>query len=176
MYYLILTVCFFFVFFFLSQQKEAFKKRWFVLDSENRKLLYFKHQLVRASVRRCLARPVGSLSVSQLQRVRMQDAEELGVIFIGTEGKGYSVRECEPTNARGNKWKCGITVGTPGRRFIFMCEEESEQSEWLQALTQVLQRPMTPQDHASKQRTTTDARRADKFFILVTKSTKNDPE
>lgn len=31
------------------QQKEPFKKRWFILDSQNRKLFYFKGQLVRAN-------------------------------------------------------------------------------------------------------------------------------
>uniref|UniRef100_H2U1W3 ArfGAP with dual PH domains 2 n=1 Tax=Takifugu rubripes TaxID=31033 RepID=H2U1W3_TAKRU len=100
--------------------KEAFKRRWFVLDSGNRKLLYFKHHL---------------------------DAAELGVIFIGTEEKGYSVKECEPKNARRNKWKYGITVETPWRQFVFMCEQEKEQKEWIQAIAQVLQRPMTPQDY-----------------------------
>ncbi|KAE8283098.1 Arf-GAP with dual PH domain-containing protein 2 Centaurin-alpha-2 [Larimichthys crocea] len=77
-------------------QKESFKKRWFILDSQNRKLLYFKGQL---------------------------DAEELGVIFIGTENKGYSVKECVPKHARGNKWKCGVMVETPERQFVFMCEQ-----------------------------------------------------
>uniref|UniRef100_A0A8C2WKX9 ArfGAP with dual PH domains 2 n=1 Tax=Cyclopterus lumpus TaxID=8103 RepID=A0A8C2WKX9_CYCLU len=102
-------------------QKEQFKKRWFVLDSQNRKLLYFKDQL---------------------------DAEELGVIFIGTENKGYSAKECVPQHGRG-KWKCGVTVDTPQRRFIFMCEQEGEQKEWLDALSQVLSRPMAPQDYAT---------------------------
>uniref|UniRef100_A0A3Q3WCU3 Uncharacterized protein n=1 Tax=Mola mola TaxID=94237 RepID=A0A3Q3WCU3_MOLML len=97
-------------------QKEPFKKRWFILDSQNRKLFYFKDQL---------------------------DAEELGVIFIGTESKGYSVKECVPKHARGNKWKCCIMVETPERQFVFMCEQEREQREWLQALRQVLERPMT---------------------------------
>lgn len=81
----------------------------------------------------------------------MQDAEELGVIFIGTEGKGYSVKECVPKHARGNKWKCGVMLETPERKFIFMCEQEREQQEWLQAIKQVLHRPMTPQDYTSKQ-------------------------
>nr|XP_019958387.1 PREDICTED: arf-GAP with dual PH domain-containing protein 2-like [Paralichthys olivaceus] len=102
-------------------QKESFKKRWFILDSENRKLFYFRGQL---------------------------DAEELGVIFIGTESKGYSVRECVPKHARGNKWKWGVMVETPERQFVFMCEQEMEQSEWLDALRQVLSRPMAPQDYA----------------------------
>ncbi|XP_053195065.1 arf-GAP with dual PH domain-containing protein 2 [Scomber japonicus] len=102
-------------------QKEAFKKRWFILDSQNRKLLYFKGKL---------------------------DAEELGVIFIGTESNGYSVKECVPKHARGNKWNCGIAVETPERQFVFMCEQEREQREWLNALRQVLSRPMAPQDYS----------------------------
>uniref|UniRef100_A0A3Q2CAG2 ArfGAP with dual PH domains 2 n=1 Tax=Cyprinodon variegatus TaxID=28743 RepID=A0A3Q2CAG2_CYPVA len=97
--------------------KESFKKRWFILDSQNRKLLYFKDQL---------------------------DAEELGVIFIGTESNGYSVKECVPQNTRGNKWKCGVTVQTPERQFVFMCEQEREQKEWLSALRKVMSRPMSP--------------------------------
>lgn len=80
----------------------------------------------------------------------MQDAEELGVIFIGTESKGYSVKEYVPKHARGNKWKYGVMVVTPERQFVFMCEQEKEQREWLQVLRQVLQRPMAPQDYASK--------------------------
>ncbi|XP_026218054.1 arf-GAP with dual PH domain-containing protein 2 [Anabas testudineus] len=101
-------------------QKEAFKKRWFILDSQNRKLLYFKGQL---------------------------DAEELGAIFIGTETKGYSVKECVPKYARGNKWNCGVMVETPDRQFILMCEKEREQKEWMDALKQVMSRPMAPQDY-----------------------------
>ncbi|KAM6966316.1 arf-GAP with dual PH domain-containing protein 2 [Tautogolabrus adspersus] len=102
------------------QQTEPFKKRWFILDSQKRKLFYYKGQL---------------------------DAEELGVIFIGTESKGYSVKECVPKHARGNKWNQGVLVETPERQFVFMCEQEREQSEWLNALRQVLHRPMSPQDY-----------------------------
>ncbi|XP_034046987.1 arf-GAP with dual PH domain-containing protein 2 [Thalassophryne amazonica] len=101
-------------------QKEPFKKRWFILDSQSRELFYFKSPL---------------------------DAEELGAIFIGTESKGYSVKECVPKNARGNKWMCGIVLQTPERQFVFMCQHKTEQREWLDALSQVLARPMTPQDY-----------------------------
>ncbi|XP_069005348.1 arf-GAP with dual PH domain-containing protein 2 isoform X1 [Embiotoca jacksoni] len=101
-------------------QKEPFKKRWCILDSQNRKLFYFKGQL---------------------------DAKELGAIFIGTERNGYSVKECDPQHARGNKWKYGVTVETPEREFVFMCEQEREQMEWLAALRNVLSRPMAPQDY-----------------------------
>uniref|UniRef100_A0AAQ5YM77 ArfGAP with dual PH domains 2 n=1 Tax=Amphiprion ocellaris TaxID=80972 RepID=A0AAQ5YM77_AMPOC len=104
-------------------QKEPFRKRWFILDSQNRKLFYFKEQL---------------------------DAEELGVIFIGTESNGYSVKECVPKHARGNKWTCGVSVETPERQFVFMCEQEREQREWLEALRKVMSRPMAPQDYTSE--------------------------
>uniref|UniRef100_A0A8C2ICY4 ArfGAP with dual PH domains 2 n=1 Tax=Cyprinus carpio TaxID=7962 RepID=A0A8C2ICY4_CYPCA len=88
-------------------QREPFKKRWFILDSLDRKLLYFKTQL---------------------------DAIELGVVFIGSENHGYSVRECVPKGTRGNKWKCGVIVETPDRQFVFMCEQERDQREWVEAL------------------------------------------
>uniref|UniRef100_A0A4W4EJM9 ArfGAP with dual PH domains 2 n=1 Tax=Electrophorus electricus TaxID=8005 RepID=A0A4W4EJM9_ELEEL len=104
-------------------QREPFKKRWFILDALDRKLLYFKTQM---------------------------DAVELGVIFIGTEHHGYSVNECMPKGARGNKWKCGLAVGTPNRQFIFMCEQERERKEWVDALRHVISKPMLPQDYASK--------------------------
>lgn len=80
----------------------------------------------------------------------MQDAEELGVIFIGTESKGYSVKEFVPLNTRGNKWKYGVMVTTPERQFVFMCEQEQERKEWLWVLRGVLRRPMAPQDYTSK--------------------------
>lgn len=81
-----------------------------------------------------------------------QDAEELGVIFIGTESNGYSVKECVPKHTRGNKWKCGIMVQTPERQFVFMCEQEREQKQWLNVLRKVLSRPMSPQDYSGKRR------------------------
>ncbi|XP_061080029.1 arf-GAP with dual PH domain-containing protein 1 isoform X2 [Conger conger] len=103
--------------------REPFKKRWFVLDAQDRKLLYFKTQL---------------------------DAVELGVAFLGTAARGYSVRESEPKGARGNKWKFGVTVETPWRQFVFMCELESEQREWVAAFSRVISQPMTPQDYATE--------------------------
>ncbi|CAN9505917.1 unnamed protein product [Ophioblennius macclurei] len=105
--------------------KELFKKRWFILDSHCRSLLYYKGQL---------------------------DAEELGVVFIGTESMGYSVKEYAPKSLQGNRWKYGVMVQTPGRQFIFMCEEESEKKEWLDALRKVLSRPMAPQDYMGEAR------------------------
>uniref|UniRef100_A0A3B4EY39 ArfGAP with dual PH domains 2 n=1 Tax=Pundamilia nyererei TaxID=303518 RepID=A0A3B4EY39_9CICH len=104
-------------------QREPFKKRWFTLCSMNRKLLYFKSPL---------------------------DATELGAVFIGTESHGYSVSETSSRNARGSRWHCGISLETPERQFVFMCEQEQEQSEWIMAFRKVISQPMTPEDYSSR--------------------------
>ncbi|XP_039880566.1 arf-GAP with dual PH domain-containing protein 2-like isoform X2 [Simochromis diagramma] len=104
-------------------QREPFKKRWFTLCSMNRKLLYFKSPL---------------------------DATELGAVFIGTESHGYSVSETSSRNARGSRWRCGISLETPERQFVFMCEQEQEQSEWIMAFRKVISQPMTPEDYSNE--------------------------
>lgn len=101
-------------------QRESFKKRWFCLDSQDRKLLYYKGHL---------------------------DAEELGVVFMGAASQGYAARDFAPKSTRGGKWKCGILLETPQREFVFMCEQEREQKQWLEAFAQVFSRPMVPQDY-----------------------------
>ncbi|KAL2101254.1 hypothetical protein ACEWY4_003015 [Coilia grayii] len=103
--------------------REPFKRRWFILDALDRKLLYFKTQL---------------------------DAEELGVVFLGTEKQGFSVSESSAVGARSNKWKYGLAVDTPDRKFLFMCEQEREQREWLEALRKVISTPMQPHHYTSK--------------------------
>ncbi|XP_010742771.1 arf-GAP with dual PH domain-containing protein 2 [Larimichthys crocea] len=103
-------------------QREPFKKRWFTLCSMNRKLLYFKTPL---------------------------DATELGAAFIGTESHGYSVSESS-RSSRGGRWHCGITLQTPDRQFVFMCEQAQDQMEWLEALRKVISQPMTPEDYSNE--------------------------
>uniref|UniRef100_A0A8C4DX28 ArfGAP with dual PH domains 2 n=1 Tax=Dicentrarchus labrax TaxID=13489 RepID=A0A8C4DX28_DICLA len=100
-------------------QREPFKKRWFILCSKNRKLLYFKTPL---------------------------DATELGAVFIGTESHSYRV-ESSGRGTRVGRWHYGITLQTPGRQFVFMCEQEQEQREWLEAFRKVISQPMTPEDY-----------------------------
>lgn len=79
-----------------------------------------------------------------------QDASELGAVFIGTESHGYSVSsESSGRSARGGRWHCGITLQTPSRQFVFMCEQDQEQREWIEALRKVISQPMTPEDYAS---------------------------
>ncbi|XP_063075904.1 arf-GAP with dual PH domain-containing protein 2-like [Engraulis encrasicolus] len=103
------------------KQREPFKRRWFMLLPVDRRLLYFKSPM---------------------------DALELGAVFIGTEAHGYAARECVPKSTLRNKWKCGIAVDTPDRQFVFMCEREQDQREWIAAFKQVISQPMTPQHYA----------------------------
>ncbi|XP_068177454.1 arf-GAP with dual PH domain-containing protein 2-like [Antennarius striatus] len=102
-------------------QREPFKKRWFTLCSVTRKLLYFKTPL---------------------------DATELGAVFIGTENHSYFVSETRST--RGGRWRCGITLETPGRQFLFTCEHEQEQREWLEAFRKIISQPMTSEDYCNE--------------------------
>ncbi|XP_069553227.1 arf-GAP with dual PH domain-containing protein 2-like isoform X1 [Brachyistius frenatus] len=104
-------------------QREPFKKRWFMLCSMNRKLLYFKSPL---------------------------DATDLGAVFIGTENHGYSVSESSRRSTRGGRWCWGITLEIPGRCFVFMCETQQEQREWMEAFRKVISQPMTPEDYSNE--------------------------
>ncbi|XP_069023896.1 arf-GAP with dual PH domain-containing protein 2-like isoform X2 [Embiotoca jacksoni] len=104
-------------------QRESFKKRWFMLCSMNRKLLYFKSPL---------------------------DATDLGAVFIGTENHGYSVSESSRRSTRGGRWCWGITLEIPGRCFVFMCETQQEQREWIEAFRKVISQPMTPEDYSNE--------------------------
>ncbi|XP_073902493.1 arf-GAP with dual PH domain-containing protein 2 isoform X3 [Castor canadensis] len=100
-----------------SEQREPFKKRWFALDPQERRLLYYKNPL---------------------------DAFEQGQVFLGSKEQGYEVYEDLPKGIRGNRWKAGLTIVTPERRFIFTCASEKEQREWLESLRDVLSCPLSP--------------------------------
>ncbi|XP_017287602.1 arf-GAP with dual PH domain-containing protein 2 isoform X2 [Kryptolebias marmoratus] len=104
-------------------QREPFKKRWFTLSSMNRKLLYFKSPL---------------------------DATDLGSVFIGSENHGYSVSESCGRSTRSGRWHWGISMETPDRQFVFMCEQEEERREWMEAFRAVISQPMTPEDYANE--------------------------
>ncbi|XP_045443335.1 arf-GAP with dual PH domain-containing protein 2 isoform X6 [Pipistrellus kuhlii] len=98
------------------KQREAFKKRWFALDAQERRLLYYKNPL---------------------------DAFDLGQVFLGSREQGYEVSEGLPRDVQGNRWKAGLTIVTPERRFLFACPSEKEQGEWLESFRDVLSRPLT---------------------------------
>ncbi|EHB13290.1 Arf-GAP with dual PH domain-containing protein 2 [Heterocephalus glaber] len=98
-------------------QREPFKKRWFALDPQERRLLYYKNPL---------------------------DAFEQGQVFLGSKEQGYEVLEELPKGVRGSRWKAGLTIVTPHRRFVLTCPSEKEQREWLESFRDVLSRPLTP--------------------------------
>ncbi|XP_027327218.1 arf-GAP with dual PH domain-containing protein 2 isoform X1 [Anas platyrhynchos] len=98
------------------KQKETFKVRWFSLDCQERNLLYFKNPL---------------------------DAFALGQIFIGRKDEGYEVRAGLPQGVCVKKRKPGITMVTPMREFLFICENDKEQREWIDALNGVIAQPLT---------------------------------
>ncbi|XP_041033768.1 arf-GAP with dual PH domain-containing protein 1 isoform X1 [Carcharodon carcharias] len=101
------------------KQTEGFKKRWFTLD--HRRLMYYKDPL---------------------------DAFAKGEVFIGSSDNGYLVREGLPPGAQGNpNWQYGITIVTPDREFLFTCETESEQRDWITVFNGVMSQQMSPQEY-----------------------------
>ncbi|KAL8175547.1 UNVERIFIED_CONTAM: Arf-GAP with dual PH domain-containing protein 1 [Gekko kuhli] len=101
------------------KQTEGFKKRWFTMD--DRRLMYFKDPL---------------------------DAFARGEVFIGSKENSYTVLEGLPPSIQGNHWQHGITIVTPDRKFLFACETERDQLEWIAAFQKVIGRPMLPQEYA----------------------------
>lgn len=71
-------------------------------------------------------------------------------MFLGSNEQGYEVYEDLPKGVRGNRWKAGLTIVTPERRFVFTCPSEKEQREWLESFRDVLSRPLTPLNFLSK--------------------------
>ncbi|XP_039892616.1 arf-GAP with dual PH domain-containing protein 1 isoform X2 [Simochromis diagramma] len=98
---------------------EGFKKRWFTMD--DRRLMYFKDPL---------------------------DAYARGEVFIGSKENSYTVLAGLPPSTQGYHWNHGITIVTPDRKFLFACETEAEQQDWIAAFQRVINRPMRPQEYA----------------------------
>uniref|UniRef100_A0A3P9MS81 ArfGAP with dual PH domains 1 n=1 Tax=Poecilia reticulata TaxID=8081 RepID=A0A3P9MS81_POERE len=100
-------------------QTEGFKKRWFTLDQ--RRLMYFKDPL---------------------------DAFAKGEVFLGNNDNHYSASAGLPSGTSCNgAWQYGITIETPERSFLFTCETESDQQEWLKHFKNVMNTQMSPQDY-----------------------------
>lgn len=82
--------------------------------------------------------------------LRLQDAYARGEVFIGSKDNGYTVLPGLPPNIQGYHWQFGITIVTPDRKFLFACETEENQKDWMAAFQTVLNRPMLPQEYAGK--------------------------
>ncbi|XP_038568678.1 arf-GAP with dual PH domain-containing protein 1 [Micropterus salmoides] len=98
---------------------EGFKKRWFTLD--HRRLMYFKDPL---------------------------DAFAKGEVFLGNKDHGYSASPGLPAGTHCNgAWQNGITIVTPDRGFLFTCETESDQQDWLKHFNDIMSAQMSPQEY-----------------------------
>lgn len=84
--------------------------------------------------------------------VPLQDAYARGEVFLGCKENSYTVLPGLPQNVQGHHWPFGITIGTPDRKFLFACETEEDQKDWMAALQSVIDRPMLPQEYAGESR------------------------
>ncbi|XP_071002092.1 arf-GAP with dual PH domain-containing protein 1-like, partial [Oncorhynchus clarkii lewisi] len=99
---------------------EGFKKRWFTLD--HRRLMYYKDPL---------------------------DAFAKGEAFLGHQDHGYRASPGLPAGTHCNgAWQHGITIVTPERSFLFTCETEVEQQDWLKHFNDVISIQMSPQEYS----------------------------
>uniref|UniRef100_A0A8C4NHJ9 Uncharacterized protein n=1 Tax=Eptatretus burgeri TaxID=7764 RepID=A0A8C4NHJ9_EPTBU len=103
------------------KQKESFRKRWFTLDSGDRRLMYFKDPL---------------------------DAFAKGEIFLGNVDHGYSIQEGFPAGTASQHFAYGITIITPERKYVLACETDNEQAAWITEFRKVIVRPMSPQEYS----------------------------
>ncbi|XP_072299399.1 arf-GAP with dual PH domain-containing protein 1-like [Eucyclogobius newberryi] len=98
---------------------EGFKKRWFTMD--DRRLMYFKDPL---------------------------DAYARGEVFIGSKDNNYTLIPDLPLGVQGNHWQFGITIVTPERMFLLVCETKKDKKDWMDAIQMVMDRPMQPHEYA----------------------------
>lgn len=78
----------------------------------------------------------------------VQDAYARGEVFIGSKESGYTALPSLPPNIQCSHWQFGITIVTPDRKFLFACETEPKQNDWMAAFQTVINRPMLPQEYA----------------------------
>lgn len=118
---------------------------------DDRRLMYFKDPLVRRELRthNHSYRSNRSLSLSTGRLLSVsQDAYARGEVFIGSKENSYTVLAGLPPSTQGYHWNNGITIVTPDRKFLFACETEAEQRDWIAAFQRVINRPMRPQEYA----------------------------
>ncbi|XP_019349919.1 arf-GAP with dual PH domain-containing protein 2 isoform X2 [Alligator mississippiensis] len=78
-----------------------------------------------------------------MEKTGPTDAFETGRVIIGSKEHGYEVRASLPRGVKGRRWKAGLTIVTPKREFVFACENDREQKEWMEALNEIISQPMT---------------------------------
>ena len=72
-------------------------------------------------------------------------------MFLGHRDHGYSASPGLPAGIHCNgAWQHGITIVTPERSFLFTCETENDQADWLKRFNDVISTVMSPQEYSSK--------------------------
>lgn len=80
-----------------------------------------------------------------------KDAFAKGEVFLGNKDHGYNVSAGLPPGTHCNgAWQHAITIETPDRCFLFTCETESDQQDWLKHFSDVMSAQMSPQEYTSK--------------------------
>ncbi|XP_066040178.1 arf-GAP with dual PH domain-containing protein 1-like isoform X2 [Chamaea fasciata] len=89
------------------------------------------------------------LKEGYMEKTGPKDAFAKGEVFVGSGENGYSVQKGLPSGTQGNfSWHYGITIVTPDRDYLFTCETETDQLDWMRAFTSVINQAMTPQEYA----------------------------
>lgn len=72
-----------------------------------------------------------------------QSAFAKGEIFIGSSEDGYSVESKAPDSWKKVPTNFPLTLNTPDRSFVFCAASEEERTEWIDAISTIIQRPVT---------------------------------
>ncbi|KAL5112370.1 Protein arginine N-methyltransferase 6 [Taenia crassiceps] len=72
-----------------------------------------------------------------------QSAFAKGEIFIGASGDGYSVEGKAPESWKKVPTDYPITLNTPDRSFVFCAASDEERDYWLNAISSIIERPVT---------------------------------
>lgn len=117
---------------------------------DDRRLMYFKDPLVRTKLHpETIPFALSNLLICKTNALSViQDAYARGEVFIGSKENSYTVFSGLPPSTQGYHWNHGITIVTPDRKFLFACETEAEQRDWIAAFQRVINRPMRPQEYA----------------------------
>ncbi|XP_010903321.1 arf-GAP with dual PH domain-containing protein 1 isoform X2 [Esox lucius] len=89
------------------------------------------------------------LKEGYMEKTGPRDAFAKGEAFLGHRDQGYSAQPGLPAGTHCNgAWQHGITIVTPERSFLFTCETETEQKDWLKHFNDVINIQMSPQEYS----------------------------
>ncbi|TRZ01339.1 hypothetical protein DNTS_022010 [Danionella cerebrum] len=88
------------------------------------------------------------LKEGYMEKTGPRDAFAKGEVFLGYRDHGYSVAAGLPAGTHCNgSWQQGITIQTPDRSYLFTCQSEAEQKEWMSVFNTLINTPMSPREY-----------------------------